>query len=193
MTQKGLSKEVLIDAAVDVIERYGRNNFSMKLLADELGVKTASLYNHVKNMDELLAGVCNYALKLQRDAEMQAIKDLNRGQAVYALAEAYRRFAKEHRELYWLIMNVAASDNHVLDEAAARITEPIVKVLADYDIKEDEKIHFRRFFRSIVHGYVSEMDTGFFSHYPADTDESFHFAIGCFSDSLDRAEKRRQH
>lgn len=193
MTQKGLSKEVLINAAVDVIERYGRNNFSMKLLADELGVKTASLYNHVKNMDELLAGVCNYALKLQRDAEMQAIKDLNRGQAVYALAEAYRRFAKEHRELYWLIMNVAASDNHVLDQAAARITEPIVKVLADYDIKEDEKIHFRRFFRSIVHGYVSEMDTGFFSHYPADTDESFHFAIGCFSDSLDRAEKRRQH
>lgn len=193
MTQKGLSKEVLIDAAVNVIERYGRNNFSMKLVADELGVKTASLYNHVKNMDELLAGVCNYALSLQRDAEMQAIKDLKREQAVYALAEAYRRFAKEHRELYWLIMNVAASDNHVLDEAAMRITEPIVKMLADYDIEEDEKIHFRRFFRSIVHGYVSEMDTGFFSHYPADTDESFHFAIECFSDSLDRAEKRRQH
>jgi len=193
MAQKGLSREVLIDAAVNVIERYGRNNFSMKLVADELGVKTASLYNHVKNMDELLAGVCNYALRLQRDAEMQAIKDLNRGQAVYALAETYRRFANEHRELYWLVMNIAASDNHVLDEAATRITEPIVKMLADYDIEEDEKIHFRRLFRSIVHGYVSEMDAGFFSHYPVDTDESFHFAIGCFSDSLDRAEKRRRH
>ncbi len=191
MAQKGLSREVLIDAAVNVIERYGRNNFSMKLVADELGVKTASLYNHVKNMSELLAGVCNYALRLQRDTEMQAIKDLNRGQAVYALAEAYRNFAKEHRELYWLVMNVAASDNHVLDEAATRITEPIVKMLADYDIEDDDKIHFRRFFRSIVHGYVSEMDAGFFSHYPADTDKSFHFAIKCFSDSLDCAEKRR--
>lgn len=193
MAQKGLSREVLIDAAVNVIERYGRNNFSMKLVADELGVKTASLYNHVENMDELLAGVCNYALRLQRDVEMQAIRDLNRGQAVCALAEAYRCFEKEHRELYWLIMNVAASDNHVLDEAAARITEPIVKMLADYDIEEDKKIHFRRFFRSILHGYVSEMDAGFFSHYPADTDESFHFAIECFCDSLDRAEKRREH
>jgi len=79
----------------------------------------------------------------------------------------------------------------VLDEAAVCITEPIVKMLTDYDIEEDEKIHFRRFFRSIVHGYVSEMDAGFFSHYPADTDKSFHFAIKCFSDSLDRAEKRR--
>jgi AcrR family transcriptional regulator len=165
----------------------------MKLVADELGVKTASLYNHVKNMDELLSGVCNYALRLQRDAEMQAIKDLNREQALYALSEAYRRFAKEHRELYWLVMNVAASDNHVLDEAATHITEPIVKMLADYDIEEAEKIHFRRFFRSIVHGYVSEMDAGFFSHYPADTDESFHFAIGCFCDSLECAEKRWQH
>jgi AcrR family transcriptional regulator len=193
MAQKGLNREVVIDAAVNVIERCGRNNFSMKLVADELGVKTASLYNHVENMDALLAGVCNYALRLQKDAEMQAIKDLNRGQAVYALAEAYRCFAKEHRELYWLVIDVAASDNHVLDEAAARITEPIVQLLADYDIEEDEKIHFRRFFRSIVHGYVSEMDAGFFSHYPADTDESFHFAIRCFSDSLERAEKRRLH
>lgn len=191
MSQKGLSREILIDAAVNVIEQYGRNNFSMKLVADELGVKTASLYNHVKNMGELLAGVCNYALRLQKDSEMQAIKDLNREQAVYALAEAYRRFAKEHRELYWLVMNVAASDNHVLDEAAVCVTEPIVKMLTDYDIEEDEKIHFRRFFRSIVHGYVSEMDTGFFSHYPADTDKSFHFAIKCFSDSLNRAEKRQ--
>lgn len=193
MAQKGLSKEILIKAAVNVIERYGRNSFSMKLVADELGVKTASLYNHVENMNGLLTGVCNYALRLQRNAEMQAIKDLHRGQAVYALAEAYRRFAKEHRELYWLVMNLAASDNHVLDEAAARITEPIIKMLADYDIDEGEKIHFRRFFRSIVHGYVSEMDAGFFSHYPADTDESFHFAIKCFSDSLDSAEKRHRH
>ncbi|MCI1952854.1 MAG: TetR/AcrR family transcriptional regulator [Clostridiales bacterium] len=191
MAQKGLSREVLIDTAVNVIERYGRNNFSMKLVADKLGVKTASLYNHVKNMGELLAGVCNYALRLQKDAEMQAIENLNRRQAVYALAEAYRRFAKEHRELYWLVMNVAASDSHVLDEAAMRITEPIVKMLADYDIEEDKKIHFRRFFRSIVHGYVSEMDAGFFSHSPADTDKTFHFAIECFVDSLDRAEKRR--
>ena len=165
----------------------------MKLVADELGVKTASLYNHVENMDELLAAVCQYALRLQRDMEMQAIKGLNRGQAVCALAEAYRGFAKEHRELYWLVMNVAASDHHVLDEAAARVTEPIVKVLADYDIEEGKKIHFRRLFRSILHGYVSEMDAGFFSHYPADTDESFHFAIECFCDSLDRAEKGHKH
>jgi AcrR family transcriptional regulator len=97
MEKKGLHREVLIGAAVNVIERDGRNNFSMKLVADELGVKTASLYNHVKNMDELLSGVCNYALRLQRDAEMQAIKDLNREQALYALSEAYRRFAKEKR------------------------------------------------------------------------------------------------
>ena len=78
MSQKGLSREVLIDAAVNVIEQYGRNNFSMKLVADELGVKTASLYNHVKNMSELLVGVCNYALRLQKDSEMQAIKEIGR-------------------------------------------------------------------------------------------------------------------
>ena len=169
MAHKGLSPDAVVKAAVELIEQQGRDAFSMRLLADQLGIKTASLYNHVENMETLLSEVCRYGMCLQKEAEMQAIEGWHGEEAVRFLAETYRSFAKEHRELYWLIMNMAAKD---------------------FNLKEEESIHYRRLFRAIVHGFVSQEEQGFFSHYPAEVDGSFHFAVQCYIDSLKQGEKR---
>ena len=47
---KGLSAESITVAAAELIEQYGRSGFSMRLLADTMGVKTASLYNHIEKI-----------------------------------------------------------------------------------------------------------------------------------------------
>ena len=119
LSHKGLNKEIIIKAAADLIETQGRECFSMRLLADSLQVKTASLYNHIKSMDELITAVCEYGLQLQKEMEMDAVKEQHGEQAVRILADTYRLFAKEHRQLYWLIMNTAAKDHQVLDNAGA--------------------------------------------------------------------------
>ena len=119
---KGLSTESITVAAAELIEQYGRSGFSMRLLADTMGVKTASLYNHIENMDTLLTEVCRYALRMQEDGELRAIAGKTGREAVWALAWAYRRFAQQHRELYWLVMDTAAGEPRVLDDAAARFT-----------------------------------------------------------------------
>lgn len=176
---KGLSAESITVAAAELIEQYGRSGFSMRLLADTMGVKTASLYNHIENMDTLLTEVCRYALRMQEDGELRAIAGKSGREAVWALAWAYRRFAQQHRELYWLVM-----------DAAARFTEPLKQVLSGFRLPPREEIHFRRMFRAIVHGFASQEDEGFFSHYPASTELSFEFAIQRFIDCVLEAEKR---
>ena len=65
MAHKGLNLDVVVKAAAELIEQQGRDAFSMRLLAEQLGIKTASLYNHVDNMEMLLAEVCRYGLCLQ--------------------------------------------------------------------------------------------------------------------------------
>ena len=190
MAHKGLNLDVVVKAAAELIEQQGRDAFSMRLLADQLGIKTASLYNHVENMETLLSEVCRYGMCLQKEAEMQAIEGWHGEEAVRFLAETYRSFAKEHRELYWLIMNMAAKDSRVLDDAAVLFTDPIKKVLEDFNLKEEESIHYRRLFRAIVHGFVAQEEQGFFSHYPAAVNDSFHFAVQCYIESLKQGEKR---
>ncbi|MEM9041808.1 MAG: helix-turn-helix domain-containing protein [Actinomycetota bacterium] len=43
-----------MSTAIDLADRGGVDDLSMRRLADELGFKVMSLYNHVANKDELL-------------------------------------------------------------------------------------------------------------------------------------------
>lgn len=52
-----LSKERVLDAAVELADRDGFEALTMRKLADELGVGAMSLYYYVPNKDELLDGM----------------------------------------------------------------------------------------------------------------------------------------
>lgn len=52
-----LSKERVLDAAVELADRDGFDALTMRKLADELGVGAMSLYYYVPNKDELLDGM----------------------------------------------------------------------------------------------------------------------------------------
>lgn len=191
MPRNGLTREKVVEAAVSLIEQSGCAEFSMRALADRLNVKTASLYNHVESHEALMVAVCAYALQMQCDQEMQAIDQKAGSAAIHALANAYREFAKEHRALYRLIMNTAAVCGDSLSEISQCIVEPFLKVLQHVALSESEKNHWQRVLRGIVHGFVSQEESGFFSHLSEDVDVSFQTAVECYIVGLNHAEKRK--
>lgn len=191
MPRNGLTHQRLIEAAAGLIERSGLQAFSMRALAAALDVKPASLYNHVQSMDALLTDVCAYALRMQMDCELAAIAGKSGEAAISALAAASRRFAKEHPRLYRLIIQLTPSRAGQLGEAAHYICAPFLKVLEHTAFSDEEKLHWQRVLRAIVHGFVSQEDAGFFAHLPADADTSFQIAVRCYLDGLAQAEKRK--
>ena len=52
-----LSRDRILRSAVELADRDGIDALSMRRLAKDLGVEAMSLYNHVKNKDEILAGI----------------------------------------------------------------------------------------------------------------------------------------
>lgn len=62
MFHKGLNKEVLIETSKELIEENGIAAFSMRALAEKLGIKAASLYVRIASMDALFTEVGLYAL-----------------------------------------------------------------------------------------------------------------------------------
>lgn len=56
-TRKPLSRERVLEAAVALADEAGLEAFSMRSLAQELGVVPMALYKHVANKDELLDGM----------------------------------------------------------------------------------------------------------------------------------------
>lgn len=57
MPRVGLSREVVIDAALALADEHGLASLTMRRLAAELDVEAMSLYNHVANKQEIHAGI----------------------------------------------------------------------------------------------------------------------------------------
>lgn len=189
MFHKGLNKEMLVAAAKKLIEEQGRPAFSMRLLAETMGVKTASLYAHIESMEALFTEVGLSALEDQKKAQMEAIAGKNRNEAVRALAVSYRKFAREHWQLYQMILQMPGGQDEVLQKAAAVIVEPSMQVLKSYRMEEKRRMEWQRVLRGVMHGFVSQEQAGYFSHYPVSLDESYALAVDCVIAGLEKEEE----
>ena len=188
MFHKGLNKEIIVNAAKELMEQEGFPAFSMRKLAEKLSVKTASLYAHIDSMEALFTEVGLSALREQRDCLLSAVGEQHGDATIIALAKGYRSFAAEHAELYKLILQMPSGDDAVLKEATAMTAEPFMRVLADYRLTEEQKMHWRRVLRGLMHGFVSEEQAGYFSHYPVSVEESYEIAVRCMIDGLHKEE-----
>lgn len=82
-----LSRERILEAAVDFVDREGLEALSMRKLGAELGVEAMSLYNHVPGKDALLDGMVEVLL---RDLDVPPEGD----DWEVRVRESYRRFRR---------------------------------------------------------------------------------------------------
>jgi len=185
MSVKGLSKERIVAEAVSCIETTGQPSVSLHELARRLGIKTPSLYNHIKNTKELQYEMYRYAIERFVDHQKEAIQGRERDEAVWAFAHAYYAFATENRGLYRLIMSIPSEEDDRAKELALPLLETVVEIFAHYGMKEENIAHWQRVFRAILHGLISQEDLGYFYYYDdVDLQTSRDVAVQCFLDGL---------
>ena len=184
MAQKGISRDIILAKAIEMIEQSENPAISMREIAEELGIKTPSLYNHVKSMNELLTDISRYAAEKLRQAQLAAIEGKNRDDALLALAAAYRSFAREHRGLYKVTVALPSLPEESMTQIAAIIAEPIFFVLSQYGLAKEQAVHWQRILRSIIHGFLTQEEAGFFRHYPVSVEISYRMAVRCFLNGL---------
>lgn len=185
MAQKGLTKDIILAEAIQYIENTGEAVISLHELARRLGIKTPSLYNHIKNTKELQYEIFRYAIDQFVANQKTAIAGKEKDEAVRAFAKAYHRFATEHKGLYRLIMSIPSKDDAQAKDMAIPLLETVVEMLSDYGLSEESIAHWQWVFRAILHGFISEEDLGYFYYYQSiDLEKSREIAVQCFLDGL---------
>ena len=193
MPRKGLSKETIIDAAIELIEEQGNHAFSLNELARKLEIKPASLYNHIENMEELTGAIGYRIGGMIKQTELDAIAGKSGDAALFALCDAYRTFAQEHIDLYKVIMGTQKDKNACTEAACGEMINPIMQVLSNYKITASEKMHWQRILRAMMHGFITHECAGGFRHFPVAYNETYHMAIETISLGLHTAEKEHRN
>ena len=121
-----LSRDSIVNAALTFLDREGWDALTINALANQLGTKGPSLYNHVQSLDDL-----------RRTVRMRVVGDIidmlktvgqgrTRDDAVTAMASAYRSYAHHHPGRYsaFTRMPLGGDDPEFTDAtraAAARV------------------------------------------------------------------------
>lgn len=185
MSAKGLTKDLILAEAVACMESTGQPVVSLHEVARRLGVKTPSLYNHIKNTKELRYEIFQYAIGQFVANQRAATANKRKDEAVRAFAEAYHTFATENKGLYRLIMSIPSEEDDRAKEVAIPLLETVVEILTDYGLTEESVAHWQQVFRAILHGFISEEDLGYFYYYKSiDLKKSRDIAVQCFLDGL---------
>ncbi|WP_191397343.1 TetR/AcrR family transcriptional regulator [Flavonifractor sp. An306] len=185
MSAKGLTKDLILAEAVACMESTGQPVVSLHEVARRLGVKTPSLYNHIKNTKELRYEIFQYAIGQFVANQRAATANKRKDEAVRAFAEAYHTFATENKGLYRLIMSIPSEEDERAKEVAIPLLETVVEILTDYGLTEESVAHWQQVFRAILHGFISEEDLGYFYYYKSiDLKKSRDIAVQCFLDGL---------
>ncbi|AYG81975.1 hypothetical protein DWB77_04143 [Streptomyces hundungensis] len=172
MARVGLTTDRLVRAGAELADEVGFEQVTVSALARRFDVKVASLYSHVKNSQDLKTRLALLALEELADQAADAVAGRSGKDALAALGNVYRDYAREHPGRY------AAAQLRLDPEAAAasagrRHSQMTRAILRGYDLPEREEVHAVRLLGSVFHGYISLEMGGGFSHSAPDTQETW--------------------
>lgn len=171
MARRGLDADRVVEEAVRIADADGLAAVTLARVAASLGVRTPSLYNHVAGLDALQRAIALRGLRELGDALRRAAVGRARGDALMALAIAYRDYAHAHPGCFAATVAPAA-DDAACKAAAAEVVDVVVAIVGAWGLRDEDALHAVRAIRSALHGFVTIEAAGGFG-IPLDLDVSY--------------------
>lgn len=186
--RSNLTKQIVVQAAADLINAEGPEALSLNHLADKLGIRTPSLYNHVDGLPGLrrelsLLNTRTLAERLNEAAIGQSGPEL-----VRVVMQAIRTYIKEYPGLYISTLRASGTQADVdpeLENEEARSVKVGMIVMGSFGLEGENAVHAVRGLRSVVHGFATLEVSGGFGM-SLDLDESFTRLVELFIAGLQR-------
>jgi AcrR family transcriptional regulator len=147
-----LTVQRIVDEALAVLDDEGIDNLTTRNVARRLGVTQPALYTHVANLDELRAAAAAQGAQELSRVVRDAVAGQAHGDALRAMAHAYRGYVRDHPDRYLLQLSAPRTPEY--RQATERAAEAVRDVLRSYGLPEQQVVEVHLAFRAAVHGFV---------------------------------------
>ncbi|WP_047981885.1 TetR/AcrR family transcriptional regulator [Ornithinibacillus contaminans] len=187
MPRAGLDLERIIAAAAELADQQGTEAVTLAAIAREFSVRPPSLFNHVKGLPQIKRELTLLGVKKLYEGMRIASDGKSGDEAIFAIANAYLQFTREHPGLYEYTIALPQHTDEEIEIESNKIIDLIIASFGSYPLSEVNAIHAVRGLRSILHGFSTlEQKSGF--GMPIDRDDSLVFMIKAFLNGLREVE-----
>ncbi|WP_371619411.1 TetR/AcrR family transcriptional regulator [Streptomyces sp. NBC_00454] len=166
MVRAGLTAERVTLAGAELADEVGLDRVTMSQVARRLGVKDASLYAHVRNLEDLRGRIALLAADEKTIRIAEATAGRAGKDALLAFANAWREYAHRHPGRYAATQAAIRIDPELAARAPGprRAVELTYGMLRGYGLAEPDLTDAVRLLRSTFHGFVALEAAGGFGH-----------------------------
>ena len=158
--RRTLTREKVVATALDIVEELGWEQLTMSTLSARLGIVAASLYNHVRNLDDVRSAV---QVRAMTDLGLH-LREVAMGRSglagLRALIDAHRAWAVEHARLYGAL-TAAPVDRDALVGAALDANVALRTMLSSCGVPATESLEVAISMFAALHGFATLEGSGF--------------------------------
>jgi AcrR family transcriptional regulator len=166
----------VVEEAARIADADGLAEVTLVRVAESLGVRAPSLYNHVEGVQGMLRLLTILSFGELTEAIRNAAVGRSRASALTAVAHAYRAYAHEHAGCFAATVRASATGDAELSAAGLRPVEVIAAVIDAWGFTGDDAVKRILVIRSALHGFNSLEAAGAFG-FALDVDQSFELML----------------
>lgn len=150
-----VSKSLVIETASKIADKQGLNNLSLKAVAEELNVRTPSLYNHIESLDDLLREVAHKGMRSMNEQMTQAAIGKSGNTALKSISVEYLNFIIEHPGVYETIQWATWHGTNETAEIFENYIKILSTIILSYSFPSESTNEILNLFTGFLHGFTT--------------------------------------
>lgn len=148
-----VSREMVIQVASDIANKDGLNKVSLKVIAENLGIRTPSLYNHIESLDDLLLEVAHKGMREMNNQMTKAVIGSLGDTAIKYISITYFNFIISNPGVYETIQWATWHGNNETLEIFNEYKSLLEKLILSCNLKIKNTGEVLNLIMSVFHGY----------------------------------------
>lgn len=176
MAKNIISDELIIETAARLSNEVGLENLSLKMIAEELNIKSPSLYNHISSLDEIKERLMLYGWReLGEKATLSAV-GIAGYDALKSMCYAFYDYAINNKGVFTAMLWYNKFESEEKNKATTKLFSLLFRVLQPLNISDNNIEHIIRTLRGFLEGFILLVNNNAFGN-PISIKESFDLSL----------------
>ena len=189
MGRIGVDVDKITETAAKIANEAGYENITLKMIADELGIKTPSLYNHIDGLEDVKRLLMIYGWKQMEERMIQSAIGVAGYDAIKAGCYAFYEYATENPGVFNAMLWYNKFQNEDTMEATSGLFVVLFKITFSLNISEENCNHIIRTLRGFLEGFSLLVNNGAFGN-PISIAESFELSLNVLIEGMKTLEEK---
>lgn len=176
MAKNHISDARIIETSARIANQVGLERLSLKMIAEELKIKSPSLYHHISSLEEIKSRLMVYGWKQLEEKILDSAVGVSGYEALKNMCRAFYDYATKNQGVFTAMLWYNKYESDEKDHATARLFHVLFKVMQPLHITDENINHIIRTLRGFLEGFSLLVNNHAFGN-PISVQESFDVSL----------------